>query len=169
MMIPLNHYRRKALTAILLLLFLTVIVHATEVETFQVSPSKSMMYVFDLNSGRRVTGSFLVDRGNNDINFKVTDPVGDTIVDLGRVAGGISFEFTASRDGNYTVIFDNSFSISTSKTVTMSYDVGYTFLGIDLLNLLSVIATILIVIFVLAIALYLLSRKKTQRARAENL
>ena len=163
MMIPLNHYRRKALTAILLLSFLIVIVHATEVETFQVNPSNSMMYVFDLNSGRKVTGSFLVEGGNNDINFIVTDPVGNTIIDLGRVTGGGSFEFTASRDGNYTVTFDNSFSISTSKTVTMSYDVGYTFLGIDLLTLLAIIAIILIVIFVLAISLHLWSRKKAQR------
>ena len=80
MMIPLNHYRRTALTAILLLSFLTVIVCATEVETFQVSPSNSKMYVFDLNSGRKVMGSFSVDGGNNDVNLKVTDPVGDTII-----------------------------------------------------------------------------------------
>jgi hypothetical protein len=162
-MIPLIHYRRAALIAILLLLFLTVMVYATEVETFQVSTSNSKMYVFDLNSGRKVMGSFSVDGGNNDVNFKVTDPVGDTIIDLGRVAGGGSFEFTASRDGNYTVIFDNSFSVSTSKTVTMSYDVGYSFLGINLLSLLSIIAIILIVIFVLAIVLYVRSRKTTQR------
>ena len=162
-MIPLNHHRRTVLTAILLLSFLTVTVFATEVETFQISPSLNKMYLFDLNSGRKVTGSFSVEGGNNDITFKVTDPVGNTIIDLGRVAGGSSFEFTANRDGNYTVIFDNSFSISTTKTVTMSYDVGYTFLGIDLLNLLSIIAVVLIVIFVLAIALYLRSRKTAQR------
>jgi uncharacterized integral membrane protein len=161
--IPLNLHRRTALTAILLLLLLIVIVHATEFETFQVSASNTMMYVFDLNSGRKITGSFSVEGGNNDINFKVTDPVGNNIIDLGRVDGGSSFEFTANRDGNYTVIFDNSFSISTSKTVTMSYDVGYAFLGIGLLNLLSIIAVVLIVIFVLAIALYVRSRKTAQR------
>lgn len=159
MAVPLIHHRRKMSTAILLLLLITFVVHAIQVETVQVSPFLDQKLLFDLDSGLRLTGSFSVKGGNNDINFKVTDPVGNTIIDLGRVTGGTSFEFTINRDGNYTVIFNNSFSTLASKTITMSYDIRYTFFGVDLLDLLLMIVIILVVCFALAGVLYFWSRK----------
>jgi hypothetical protein len=157
--ILLNHLRRKTSMAILLLLLIPFVVRAIQVETVQVNPLLDQKLLFDLDSGLILTGSFSVEGGNNDINFKVTDLVGNTIIDLGRVTGRTSFEFITNRNGNYAMIFDNSFSTLASKTITMSYDIRYTFLGVDLLDLLLIITVILVVCFALAGVLYFWSRK----------
>ena len=158
--IPLNNHRKVVLTAILFLLFIIVVVHATQVKTFQVNPLLDQKMQFDLDRGFRLTGSFSVEGGNNDIDFKVIDPVGNTIIDLGRVTGETSFQFLTEQDGNYTAVFGNSFSMLTSRTVTISYDVRHIFLGLDLLDLLSIIALSLSIGFVLAGVLYIRSRKR---------
>lgn len=53
----------------------------------------------------------------NDINFRVIDPQGKIILDLGRISNEKSFYFYANKTGNFTFIFDNEFSVFSSKEV----------------------------------------------------
>ena len=58
---------------------------------------------------------------DNSINVWVTNPNGDTFLNLGRVNDGLrDFYFRTWQDGVYTVYFDNSFS-SSPKTVEFAH------------------------------------------------
>jgi hypothetical protein len=77
----------------------------------------------NVNSGYKITGSFQVTGGSgNDIKFWITDPEGNTILNLGTVSKGTSFDFTASKSGIYILHFDNSFSLISSKVVSLTYN-----------------------------------------------
>jgi len=111
-----------------MILFLAIMVScvdATQVETTQVEPLTKRMLVFDLDDGDKVTGLLSISGGlDNDIDFWVTNPQGTTIVNLGRVNQGASFNFTVHQSGAYTFHFDNTFSLISSKTVSLTFDVS---------------------------------------------
>ena len=99
-------------------------------QTFTVPALSSTTQKLNLNAGDSVSGSLSVVGGSgNDINFQVTDPNGNTLVSYSRVTG-TSFSFSASMTGTYTMTFDNSFSLISSKSVTLNYSVQPAVAGI---------------------------------------
>jgi hypothetical protein len=142
------------------------IVHASQVQTVQVSPLSEKTLVFNLDDGDKFTGSLSISGGSgNDIDFRITDPQGTTVLGLGRVSQGKTFEFTAQASGAYTLHFDNSFSLISSKAVTISYDISKPILGggFDSNSLLIIMGVIIIVIVIVVLAVGLSRRKNTQR------
>jgi ribosomal protein L40E len=98
-------------------------VYASEVQTVTIDPLSQTTLTFNLNEGQKFSGSLSITGGSdNDINFWITDPFGNRIVDSGRVSGGRSFEFTTIGDGAYTLHFDNTLWLTT-KTLTLTYEV----------------------------------------------
>lgn len=141
-------------------------VKASSVESVEVSPLTQQMLVFNLQTGQKFTGSLSISGGSgNDINFWITDPQGATILNLGRVSQGTSFDFTAQSSGAYTLYFDNSFSLLSSKTVSVTYDIGLpSVLGIDFGQFLIIIVVIVALLFVIvALAVALNRRKRTAK------
>jgi hypothetical protein len=133
-------------------------VKASNVETVQVGALSEQMLIFNLQTGQKFTGSLAISGGSgNDIDFWITEPQGTTILNLGRVSQGRSFDFTAQASGAYTFHFSNGFSLLSSKTVSLTYDVGLpSILGIDsgqFLIIIGVVAALLVVIVALAVAL----------------
>lgn len=76
----------------------------------------------ELEIGVYVTGSFTVSGGGNEIKFWVIDPDGNTILHLGNVIQGDSFEFSAPKNGVYSVRLDNRESTA-AKIVNITYDI----------------------------------------------
>ena len=95
---------------------------AVKTDSITVGPSMVGTLIQNLNDGYKFTGNLSI-RGDNEIKFWVTDPSGQTILNLGIVSQEASFEFTTQQKGAYTYNFDNNFSSSTSKTVTMTYNI----------------------------------------------
>ena len=138
--------------------------NASQIESYQVSPGQIETVSFNLDSGQQFTGSLAITGGSgNDVNFWVTDPQGTTVLDQGRVSQGTTFEFTAQSSGAYTLHFDNSFSLLSSKAVVLTYDISApTVFGIDsglLLTVIGVVLILLLVIVALAVAIH--RRKRT--------
>lgn len=141
-------------------------VKASSVETVQVGALSEQMLIFNLKTGQKFTGSLAVSGGSgNDIDFWVTDPQGTTILNLGRVSQGKSFDFTAQTSGAFTFHFSNSFSLLSSKTINLTYDIGLpSVFGIDFGTLLIIIAVVVILLFVIvALAVALNRRKRTSK------
>ena len=116
-----------------------------------------------MNNGVKLTGSLAISGGSgNDIDFWVTDPLGATILNLGRVHQGATFEFTSQKSGAYTFHFGNTFSLLSSKTVNLTYDVGISVFGIDLVTFLVIIAVILAIMLVI-LAIVLSRRKRKSK------
>jgi hypothetical protein len=151
------------------ILFLTIgfsLARASSIETVQVGALSEQMLVFNLKRGQKFTGSLAISGGSgNDINFWVADPQGTTILNLGRVSQGKSFDFTAQSSGAYTFHFDNSFSLLSSKTVSLTYDIGLpSIFGIDLGTFLIIIGVVVILLFmIVALAVALNRRKRTAK------
>jgi hypothetical protein len=53
-----------------------------------------------------------------------TSPSSSTAVNDGRVTSPGSFDYTTSLPGTYALVWDNSFSVFTSKSVSVSYTVS---------------------------------------------
>jgi hypothetical protein len=113
------------LLALLLLAFaLAPSAFASSVQQCSVPAGSQCTLTFNLNNGDSVSGSISVTGGTgNDVNFYITNPTGAQIYSAGRVSGGTSFSFTADSSGAYILHFDNSFSLISSKQVTVSYNV----------------------------------------------
>jgi len=158
-------FQALGITAFLFLVFVTTFVKASQVEVVQVDPLTQKMLTFNLNDGQKFTGSLAVSGGSgNDIDFWITDPQGTTILNLGRVSQGKTFEFTAQGSGAYTFHFSNTFSLFSSKTVNLSYDIGNPILGgIDFGLLLIIIAVIILAIALVVLAIVLSHRKSTSK------
>jgi emp24/gp25L/p24 family/GOLD len=75
-----------------------------------------------LELGYQVSGSLAVSGGGNEIVFSVLDPDGNTILHLGTVIQGKSFEFTAQKNGAYSFRMDNRDSTA-PKNVMITYEV----------------------------------------------
>jgi hypothetical protein len=145
----------------------SLLVRASSVQVVQVGALTEQTLTFNLSAGQTFTGSLAISGGSgNDINFWITDPEGATIVNLGRVSQGGSFDFTAQMSGAYTLYFDNSFSLLSSKTVSLTYDIGFpTIAGLDLGQVLTILGIIMIFSFViLVLAVASLRRKRTAKA-----
>jgi hypothetical protein len=136
-------------------------------ETFTVPAWQEVVRTAGLSEGDKVSGSITVSGGGgNDINFYVTDPNGNTILRYDR-ATQTSFSFTATTTGTYTMHFDNSFSIFSSKSVTLDYTVTEAILGLapEFFYLLVIIIGVVIVAIV---ALALKKRKTPTKPDSEG-
>jgi hypothetical protein len=152
-------------TGIMAILSLTVafsLVNASSVQTVQVAPMTEQMLIFNLQTGQKFTGTLAISGGSGeDIDFRVVDPSGATIVNLGRVSHGATFEFTAQESGAYTLHFDNSFSLLSTKTVNLTYDIGLpSILGIDFGQFLIIIAVVVILLLIIVALAVALNRRK---------
>ena len=148
------------------------VVNATEVETVEVGPRAQSSIGFNLDSGDRFSALLNLTGGSgDDINLWVTDPEANIIVDLGRVSKEGSIEFIADQDGTYILFFDNTFSSSSGKTVTLTYEVSQPFWDLDSYNLFLVFFAIALSVLVVLVLFFLSywkhrrSWKKYERAR----
>lgn len=146
-------YIPLAILSIVILCSLVVSVYGQQ--TFTVPALSKTTQTLNLSAGDSVSGSLSVLGGSgNDINFQVTDPMGNTLVSYDRVTS-TSFSFSASMTGTYTMTFDNSFSLISSKSVTLNYSVQPAIAGVPqntFLLLIGAIAVILIIIVVIVVA-----------------
>jgi hypothetical protein len=167
---------RKAIFALLVISFLAIsisVVEASQVKNTAIDAGYTNTLTFNLSQGDHFSGSISITGGSgNDINFKITNPQGTLIADYGRVSQGRSFDFQADQSGAYKLVLDNSFSLFSSKSVAVTYDVvsptqppffggnnGGGGSGLDS-NLLLIIVVIIAVIIVVAV-LVSRNRKKT--------
>ncbi len=144
-----------------LLLFLTAaaLVGATENLTLQVNAGSQEVAILNLDEGDKSSCSLSIHGGcSNNINFSVTDPAGNMVLDAGRVYDNKSFDFAAQKSGAYALHFDNSFSI-VQKTVSLSYDTER--VGVDWT--MWILATLAAVIVVVALALAYLYISKIRK------
>jgi len=162
--------KRIVITVLLFscLVFPIAIINASQVETTQIPALSTETWTFNLNSGDSFSGSLSISGGSgNDIDCRVTDPQGTIILDLGRVSQGKSFGFTAQQSGAYTIHFGNTFSLLTSKTVAVTYDIEHPFLGGGNLDSLSVPVTVIVAGVIIAVLVIIglvvvLTRNKTK-------
>lgn len=157
-----KYSRLEIAITILLLVSMFSSAEAANVEVLSIGPFATKTLTFNLKNGQRVSGSLSISGGSgNDIDFWITDPVGATLLNFGRVSQGRSFEFTANQDGAYTLHFGNTFSLISTKTVNLTYDVGAPlFLGVDPFLLIVIVLTALILTG--AIVAIALNRRKTR-------
>lgn len=160
-----KHFRLKALVMILLSVAMFSFANAADVEVIHVDALSTKILVFTLKNGQRFSGSLAISGGGgNDIDFWITDPVGATIANLGRVSQGNSFEFTASKDGAYTLHFGNTFSLFSSKTVNLTYDIRAPLIfGLDSYVFMGIVLVALILVGTLVAIAYRQGRKATQK------
>lgn len=138
---------------IVVLLVLAFIVSATasQMEILHVDPLTMLTFTVNMNAGDSFVGSLSISGGSgNDVDFWIKNPSGDTIADLGRVHEGTSFEFSAARSGAYSLNFDNSFSLLSSKSVTLSYDIHA---ANPLQNPATILGIIIVVLVILGVLL----------------
>lgn len=93
-------------------------------ESLVVPPRYEYYFGFDLNSGDTESFSFSVSswRGADDIGLTLVSSTGSVLLDVGRVSQ-YSGNYMAVFPGRYYLRFDNSYSIFTTKTVSLSYSV----------------------------------------------
>ena len=144
---------RKAVSKLTMVLLLTIMityVNATEVESVTVEPGRKEILFFVLEEGERFKGSLAIVDGN-DIDFYMWGPPPnyETVVDLGRVNQGASFEFIAKESGDYIFNFANRFS-SERKIIELSYDI-YRPPLIDFTRFLLIIVGLLIIIIIIVL------------------
>lgn len=111
------------LTITIIVIMPSTLVFSENVETVVVPAGHVQTLTFNLNEGAKFTGSISVSGGNHDINFWVANPMGDHIIPKQGVRVGKSFQFEAGSNGGHTLNLDNSFSLVTSKTVTLTYKI----------------------------------------------
>lgn len=121
---------KKCLLVFLTIAFLCVILvpsfaNATETETIEVARGDIGLMTVNLAEGDRFSCTLSIEGGEsgNSINFSVTDPQGDSVADFGRVLRRGTFDFTAQKNGAYTLHLSNNYTVLGSKWVTVSYDV----------------------------------------------
>jgi len=142
-----KHIRVKTLSVTIPLIILCSLVNAANVRTVNVDALSWRTLTYNLDKGQRFSGSIAITGGGNDIDFWVTDPEGTTILGLGRVTQGRTFEFTAQKSGAYILHFDNGFSWFTAKTVALTYDINAAgIFGFDPLTLIGIVAIVFLAI-----------------------
>lgn len=72
-----------------------------------------------LNPGDEVSIEITVEGGNNDIEFYIKDPGGRYVRNPSKIYSYYKFSFTATEKGTYELWFDNSFSLLTSKYISL--------------------------------------------------
>jgi len=118
---------------------------------------------FNLNRGDRINGNISVTGAfSNDVNFNITDPHGNTIVNLNHVIQS-GFSFIAPSTGVYTMIFDNTEGLI-QKTATVDYSVTPSVVGLPQQTFtVLIIITIIIIVFIALIGWLLLNYSKKER------
>ena len=76
--------------------------------------------VLKADAGAEIGYRFTLRR--DDLNFRILDPSGDVVAEEVRVEGAEG-SVTAKTTGQYTLVFDNTFSLFTSKDVDFAYAV----------------------------------------------
>ena len=89
---------------------------------YTVRPLSSLYLKVSLSHGLGPLGGcggliYIKGGSGNDINFRVIDPQGKTILDLGRISNEKEFYISPDETGNFTIIIDNEFSVFSSKEV----------------------------------------------------
>lgn len=155
---------RIALILLVAMLTFALPAHAAQVQNCSVQPGAQCTITFNLNNGDQVSGSISVTGGSgNDVNFWITSPSGATIYNAGRISGGTTFSLSANQSGAYIVHFDNSFSLLSSKQVTLSYDVSSTIIpGTSPTTSYIVLIAVVILLVALVVAL----RRRSGRKQA---
>ena len=112
-----------SLFAITIFLLLAPLDAFGETKTFTVDAGTIQSVRIDLNAADRVDGTFSVGGGTgNDIDFHITGPAGEIIYPERRIQHGTDFQFTALKDGPYTLFFSNGMSLTSDKIVTLSFE-----------------------------------------------
>ena len=135
-----------------LLILLVPVVCAADFEIFDVGVGDQDVFSLDLREGMSVEGSISITGGTeDDIDFWITDPVGNTVLDFGRVSQETKFEFDVDQNGAYNLHLDNSFSLLNSKNVVVTYEVFIAGLNQTQLLLLAFLVIAIIVIGIIII------------------
>jgi ribosomal protein L40E len=121
--------------AFFLILGFCVVTFASQVETSNVSPMSETTLTFNLQGGQTFSGSL-------------------------SITGGTSFSFTAESAGAYTLHFDNSFSLFSSKIVVTTYDVSLSKVGGVDLTLILVLVGVVIIALIAIFSLVAISNRK---------
>lgn len=137
-----------------------------------VEPRSERVIVIDLHQGDVLAAYLNISGGlDDDIDLWVTDPAENTFLDLGRVSREVPISFQADRSGGYALHFDNSFSLRSSKNVTLTYYIERLMMPCiqpDLpdpfLIALGVNVLLLIAVVVLAVALAVSRRRPVDRS-----
>lgn len=93
----------------------------TRTEDYDVPALQTLTLTMHFEEGERIEGYFTVRGGNDDVKFYIKNPYGAIILDAGMMTGRHDFAFTAEHTGVFTLYFDNTFSLLTSKTIFFSY------------------------------------------------
>ncbi len=156
--------RHFTLFFVVLLLFGAIaagpVVFATNIESVNIPPSSEKLLTVNLTQGDNFRGSISVSGGcSSAVNFWVTNPEGSTILNMGQIKQGTTFEFTAQDSGAYIMHFDNSFSLFSTKAATLSYDISHAIFDIGVI---SILVTLIIVVVIVALVVVLLRRQNKQ-------
>jgi hypothetical protein len=144
-------------------------------KNYTVPPLSSLHLKVSLSLGLgplgRCGGLIYVKGGSgNDINFRVIDPQGKTILDLGRISNEKEFYISSDETGNYTIIIDNEFSVFSSKEVDVfsySYpDNIFEFAGFSI-NFWVII--LVVILFITLTALVVWSRRRKQNSNQKKI
>jgi len=133
-------------------------------KNYTVPPLSSLNLNVSLASfgGMLKSGGLIYVKGGsgNDINLRVIDPQGKTVLDLGRISNEKEFYITPYETGNYTIILDNEFSVFSSKEVKVfSYtypENGFEFVGfsINFLAIILIIVSFVVICLIVGLLLY---------------
>ena len=133
-------------------------------KNYTIPPLSSLTLNVTLPSfgGMLKSGGLIYVKGGsgNDINLRVIDPHGKTVLDLGRISNQKEFYITPYETGNYTIILDNEFSVFSSKEVNVfSYtypENGFEFVGfsINFLAIILVIVSIVVICLIVGLLLF---------------
>jgi len=155
--------RKKIVVSTVTFIFvLSFVVLASCSQIFLVPGLQITTTTFGLNRGDRVSGSINVTGGfSNDVNFNITDPHGNTAVNLNHVIQS-GFSFIAPSTGVYTMIFDNTGGLF-QKTVIVDYNVTPSVVGLPQQTFtVLIIITIIIIVFIAIIGWLLLNYSKKE-------
>ena len=97
----------------------------SDCKSFNVPAEEYYQLPFDVETGTEIRYSFAVHEGigqDIDVTFVVLDPSGKAVVLHERVKNAQGSIVTRD-SGRYTLVVDNSFSLFTSKDITLAYDV----------------------------------------------
>jgi emp24/gp25L/p24 family/GOLD len=93
----------------------------TQTQNVTLSAGQYETIPISLNSGHMITGSFAVSGPTDlDIKFSIEDPQGAVVYGPVR-SRSQSFSYDASTAGTYYLYLDNTYSLLTSKAVTVTY------------------------------------------------
>lgn len=116
-------------SGILVLVFTLLMI----VSVFGYAAAESQIVIVDAGESERLTFNLIegdyfeywisVDGGrNDDVNFKLRNPIGGTMVD-GRIVESYSDNWYAQYDGTYVFEFDNGMSLVSDKRVDFTYEI----------------------------------------------